>query len=645
MSTGVEVETRYREKKKTRGINLSITHRKLILLLIDIILINMAGLTALLLRFDFSIPNEYIQIYLRNGIFTTATMIIIFYIFNVYQSVWLYASLEELIYVINSSIVGSIILFLVYNYILNIKFPRSFYVLFMILTISFVGGFRFIYRILRRIKLALFNDGLDRKRILVIGGGKAGSMIIKEIYNNPQIHKYPVAVIDDDLKKYKRKIHGVPIVGTRKDIHKIAQDKKIDEILIAMPSANKQEIREIANICKTTKCSLKTLPGVYEIIDGKVDIKKIRDIEIEDLLGRDPVKVDLTAISDYLTDEIILVTGGGGSIGSELCRQIAGFSPKKLIIFDIYENNAYEIQQELKREYGSDLNLEVSIGTVCDRNRLEQIFKIHKPQVVFHAAAHKHVPLMENNPTEAIKNNVFGTMNVAECADKHGAKRFVLISTDKAVNPTNIMGATKRIAEIIVQAIDKKSKTEFVAVRFGNVLNSNGSVIPLFRKQILEGGPVTVTDPEVIRYFMTIPEAVQLVIQAGAMAKGGEIFVLDMGEPIKIEDLARDLIKLSGFEPDEDIKIEYIGLRPGEKLYEELLMAEEGLKETKHEKIFIGKPVLNDLDQLRKEIEMLKAVIMKEDKELIEVIVKKLVPGYRRTIVEQLFNDGPITIV
>ncbi|HZJ76122.1 MAG TPA: nucleoside-diphosphate sugar epimerase/dehydratase [Oscillospiraceae bacterium] len=631
MCIGVRIETKYMGKEKTRGTSLSVPHRKLILFLIDAILLNIAGLTALLLRFDFTIPKQYILTYLQNGILTTVIMIIIFYIFNLYKSVWRYASMEELIYVISSSAAGSVILFLVYNYILDIAFPKSFYALFMILTIVFIGGFRFTYRILRRVKLALFNDGLARKRILVIGGGDAGSMIIKEMHNNPQIHKYPVAVIDDDLKKYKRKIHGVPILGTRKDIHRVAMEKNIDEILIAMPSASKQEIKEIVNICKTTKCSLKTLPGVYEIIDGKVDIKRIRDVEIEDLLGRDPVKIDLTSVSDYLKNEIILVTGGGGSIGSELCRQIAGFSPEKLIIFDIYENNAYQIQQELKKKYGDDLNLEVIIGTIREKSKLEQIFKAYKPQIVFHAAAHKHVPLMENNPTEAVKNNVFGTINVAECASKYGAKRFVLISTDKAVNPTNIMGATKRIAEIIVQAMNGNSETEFVAVRFGNVLNSNGSVIPLFRKQILEGGPVTVTDPEVIRYFMTIPEAVQLVIQAGAMAKGGEIFVLDMGEPVKIEDLARDLIKLLGFEPDVDIGIEYIGLRPGEKLYEELLMAEEGLKETKHEKIFIGKPVFNDLDQLRKEIKMLKTVIMREDKELVEIIMKKLVPGFKRT--------------
>lgn len=489
------------------------------------------------------------------------------------------------------------------------------------------------YRGRKKTRLTSFENDSCKKRVLIIGGGEAGSIVIREMYNNPQIHRCPVAVIDDNPEKHGKKINGVPIVGSREDIYRVVREKKIDEILIAIPSASRLEINKIANICNKTKCSLKTLPGIYEIIDGKVSIKEMRDIEIEDLLGRDPIEVDLMAMSGYLIDEIVLVTGGGGSIGSELCRQIANFSPKKLIVFDSYENNAYEIQQELKRKYGSSLNLEVCIGTVREQSRLEQIFRIHRPKVVFHAAAHKHVPLMEDNPMEAIKNNVFGTMNVAECADKYGAKRFVLISTDKAVNPANIMGATKRIAEIIIQAMDKKSKTEFAAVRFGNVLGSNGSVIPLFRKQISEGGPVTVTDPEIIRYFMTISEAVQLVIQAGAMAKGGEIFVLDMGEPVRIRDLARDLIKLSGFEPDVDIKIEYIGLRPGEKLYEELLMAEEGLVQTEHEKIFIGKSGFNDINRLREELQMLRAILIREDREVVEVVVRKLVPGYKRTIV------------
>jgi FlaA1/EpsC-like NDP-sugar epimerase len=464
--------------------------------------------------------------------------------------------------------------------------------------------------------------------VMIIGGGSAGAMVIQELLRNPQIERFPVAVIDDDPSKYKRKIHDTPVLGTRNDIQKIAEENKIDEIIIAMPSASKQEIREIVNICKQTKCKLKTLPGVYELIDGKVDIK-IRDVDIEDLLGREPISVNLNEVSGYICNEVILVTGGGGSIGSELCRQIAKFNPKKLLILDIYENNAYDVQNELLRKH-KDLDLEVLIASVRDEGRIEQIFKQYRPAVVFHAAAHKHVPLMEANPTEAVKNNILGTLNVVRMADKYNAKRFVLISTDKAVNPTNIMGASKRVAEMIIQSIDKQSNTEFVAVRFGNVLGSNGSVIPLFRKQIEEGGPVTVTHPEVIRYFMTIPEAVQLVIEAGAMAEGGEIFILDMGQPVKIIDLAKDLIRLSGFEPNVDIKIEFIGLRPGEKLYEELLLAEEGITATKHEKIFIGKPVHIDIGHLTKELMALDSILISGTKEMIEPIIKKLVPSYKK---------------
>jgi len=437
--------------------------------------------------------------------------------------------------------------------------------------------------------------------------------------------------IDDNKSKHRSRILGVPVYGGRESIQKVSEQKDIDEIIVAIPSAPKNEVRKILNECKKTKCKLKILPGMYELIDGKVAIKNIREVQIEDLLGREPVKVNIEEISQYLKDQIVLVTGGGGSIGSELCRQIARFEPKKLLILDIYENSTYMLHQELLKHYSS-LNQEVIIASVQDRPRMEAIFDKYRPQIVYHAAAHKHVPLMESNPTEAIKNNVFGTMNVAECADKYGAKRFVLISTDKAVNPTNIMGATKRIAEMIIQSMDANSNTEFVAVRFGNVLGSNGSVIPIFKKQIEEGGPVTVTHPEINRYFMTIPEAVQLVIQAGAMAKGGEIFVLDMGEPVKIVDLARDLIRLSGFEPDVDIKIEFTGLRPGEKLYEELLTAEEGLAATKHEKIFVGKPVYNDIHSLREEIEKLKLVLLQESNETVIDMLKYLVPTYKRAI-------------
>ena len=601
--------------------------RSLILLIIDAVLINLAAYGALQLRFDFQIPPIFFHTYVTHAGFITMIMLVTYYLFNLYNSLWRYASINELTYVLSAAFIGSMILWLSFT-LFHVLLPRSFYLLFMMINILAIGGTRFTYRLLRRVKMICIKDDTI-KRVLVIGGGIAGSMMIKEMQNNPQIHKLPVAVIDDDRSKYKMRIHGVPVLGTRAQIPKIVKEKQVDEIIIAMPSASKLEIKDIVHICKYTKCKLRTLPGVYELIDGKVDIKKIRDVEIEDLLGRESVQVNMEEITGYLNNEVVLVTGGGGSIGSELCRQIAKFNPKKLLIFDIYENNAYDIQNELIRKY-KNLDIEILIASIRDRKRLEQIFDKYQPTIVFHAAAHKHVPLMEANPTEAIKNNVFGTKNVADMADKFHAKRFVLISTDKAVNPTNIMGATKRVAEMIVQAMDRKSNTEYVAVRFGNVLGSNGSVIPLFKKQIAEGGPVTVTHPDIIRYFMTIPEAVQLVIQAGAMAQGGEIFVLDMGEPVKIIDLAKDLIKLSGFEPDKDIKIEYTGLRPGEKLYEELLMAEEGLQETKHNKIFIGKPMALDSDELDRELTMLSNILGMETKELIEPIMRKLVPTYIR---------------
>ena len=407
-------------------------------------------------------------------------------------------------------------------------------------------------------------------------------------------------------------------------------NENVDEIILAMANVDKARKSEIINICKETKCKLKTIPGIYEIIDGKVDIKKIRDVDIEDLLGREPIKVNMEEMSGYIEERTVLVTGGGGSIGSELCRQIASFNPKHLIIVDNYENNAYAIQQELIRRYEGKLNLSTIIASIREYKRMDEIFNEYKPDVVFHAAAHKHVPLMENSPSEAIKNNIFGTLNVARLADIYKVKRMVLISTDKAVNPTNIMGATKRAAEMIIQTINKNSETEFVAVRFGNVLGSNGSVIPLFKKQIAEGGPVTITHPDIIRYFMTIPEAVQLVLQAGAMAKGGEIFILDMGEPVKIVDLANNLIRLSGFEPGIDIKIEYSGLRPGEKLYEELLMSEEGLTKTANSKIFIGKPVEFDSKKVMHNLEMLKKIVDNEDVELIDSVMRSFVTTYIR---------------
>ena len=621
----MSVEVTY---KKNAYIPNVMTLRGTLLIVLDLVLINLAAVMALALRFDFKVPPVYMNTYIDHAISMTLIMFVVQYLCNLYRSLWEYASIEELFSVVLSSTMGMLLICVTFLF-LQVNLPKSFYLLTSILNMTLVGGSRLSYRVLRRLKMMDTTAGGEYKRVLIIGAGKAGALMIREIKSNPQIKKIPVAVVDDDRAKLKKKIHGIPIMGTRMDIRKIAEEKKIDEIIIALPSAKKSEIREIVKLCKHTKCRLRTLPGVYELIDGQVDTKKIRDVNIEDLLGREPVKVDLVEISSYLTNEVILVTGGGGSIGSELCRQIVSYKPKQLLLLDIYENSTYEIQNELLRKH-KNLDLKVFIASIRDRKRMEQIFNTYRPSVVFHAAAHKHVPLMEANPMEAIKNNIFGTLNVAELADKYNSKKFVLISTDKAVNPTNIMGATKRVAEMIVQALDKQSKTDYVAVRFGNVLGSNGSVIPVFKKQIAEGGPVMVTHPDIIRYFMTIPEAVQLVVQVGAMAHGGEIFVLDMGEPVKIVDLARDLIKLSGFEPEVDIKIQYTGLRPGEKLYEELLMAEEGLHCTRHEKIFVGASVFSDMEQLKSELSVLSMIIQEDSNELLEPVIKRLVPTYRK---------------
>ena len=479
---------------------------------------------------------------------------------------------------------------------------------------------------MKNIKLATKNT--DISRVLIIGAGCAGEMVVKELEKNPQLNKKAVAIIDDDITRIGDQVSGVDIVGTRNSILKIVKLYKIDEIIFSIANISKKGKKEIIDICKNTNCKIKTIPGIYEIIDGKVDIKQVRDVEIEDLLGREPIEVDFNLMGSYIQDSTILVTGAGGSIGSELCRQIANIRPKKLIMLDNYENNLYSIQQELIRKYGDSIKMIAVVASIREQKRMEKIFDKYRPEVVFHAAAHKHVPLMENSPGEAIKNNIFGTLNVAMLSSKYNVKRFLLISTDKAVNPTNVMGATKRAAEMIIQSLNEESKTEFVAVRFGNVLGSNGSVIPLFKKQIEEGGPVTVTHHKIIRYFMTIEEAVGLVIQAGGMAKGGEIFVLDMGEPVKILDLAKNLIRLSGFEPDVDIKIVFTGLRPGEKLYEELLMSEEGLLDTKHKKIFIGRPIDFDKNDLQKYLIELRNIVLEEDDELMEQAMKNLVPTF-----------------
>ena len=490
------------------------------------------------------------------------------------------------------------------------------------------AGFVSSYRVLLHLKYRFSSkEGENRKRILIIGAGSAGTMILRELQITNKIDYIPVGFIDDDANKIGRDIMGVRVLGNSESIAEIAEKTKASLIIIAIPSANGRTIKRLTQLCLNTKCEVKTLPGIYQLIDGAVSVSKLRNVDVNDLLGREPVKTNLDEVMTYIENNVVLVTGGGGSIGSELCRQIAEHNPKQLIILDIYENNAYAIEQELKRKL-PNLNLLTLIASVRDSVKMDDVFKTYRPDIVFHAAAHKHVPLMETSPNEAVKNNILGTYKVVKCADKYGVKKFVQISTDKAVNPTNIMGATKRVCEMIIQAYAKKSKTCFVAVRFGNVLGSNGSVIPLFKEQIAEGGPVTVTHKDIIRYFMTIPEAVSLVLQAGASANGGEIFVLDMGEQVRIYDLAVNLIKLSGLEPHKDIEIKITGLRPGEKLYEERLMAEEGLTKTSNDRISIGKPLDMDDDLLFRSLDKLYDEAYSESEKMKD-LVKELVPTYK----------------
>ena len=500
-------------------------------------------------------------------------------------------------------------------------------VLFFLLLFNAVLVSRFALRIVTSLRFRM-NSKSGAPRVMIIGAGEGGAMVIREIKNSNKISFYPVCVIDDDPTKRGMRVGGVPVVGTRDDIVDKAKKYRVDQIFLAIPSAGGKTVQEICEICTRTGCKLRILPGMYQMLDGTVKAEKLRDVEINDLLGREPICVNSKEVFSYIEGKSVLVTGGGGSIGSELCRQIAAHNPKRLTIFDIYENNAYEIENELRRAY-PNLDLRVLIGSVRDENRVNAVFEEVKPHIVFHAAAHKHVPLMETSPAEALKNNVFGTYNVAKAAEEFGAQRFVLISTDKAVNPTNVMGATKRICEMIVQTFAAHANgTEYVAVRFGNVLGSNGSVIPLFKRQIKEGGPVTVTHKDIIRYFMTIPEAVSLVLQAGAYAKGGEIFVLDMGEPVKILTLAENLIRLSGYTPYEDIAITFTGLRPGEKLFEELLMDEEGMKSTGNKLIYIGKPIDFDEAELWHVLEKIKTAVTEPGADL-RALIKTLVPTYR----------------
>lgn len=603
--------------------------KKLLLIIYDIIAVSVSGYLALLMRFELEpsqIPEQFLNPYRRYNWIMIIVTILVFYVFRLYSSLWTYAGAVELINVVLAGcVVGGFQI--VFYALIDVRMPRSYWLLFTMNLIVLIFASRYFYRAFRWIVGYIRGENAaEMHRVMVVGAGAAGNVLIKEIRNSRYIHKKVVCAIDDDRDKIGSFIHGVKIMGNRYEIPRLAKELAVDEIIIAMPAVSQKEIKGILDICKETGCEMKRLPGIYQLVNGDVSVVKLKDVDVNDLLGRDPIEVDLDSILGYVENKVIMVTGGGGSIGSELCRQIASHHPKQLVLVDIYENTTYDIQNELRRNY-PELNLVVLIASVRNTKRMDMIFEKYRPDIVYHAAAHKHVPLMEDSPNEAVKNNVLGTWKVVQAADKWKVKRFVMISTDKAVNPTNIMGATKRICEMIIQTYNRHSETEFVAVRFGNVLGSNGSVIPLFKKQIEAGGPVTVTHPDIIRYFMTIPEAVSLVLQAGAYAKGGEIFILDMGEPVKIVDLARNLILLSGHKPDDDIKIEFTGLRPGEKLYEEMLMAEEGMQDTENKLIHIGKPIQMDEEKFMQQLNDLRDYVVQEPDD-IRRVVQEIVPTY-----------------
>lgn len=657
------------KQMKSKGF-MGLEHWKLIalyLLIYDIVTINLSYFIGLWLRFDLQyskIPSEYLMAFIKFAPFYTAFSIIVFYMMHMYNSLWRFASFNELTSIMMATVVTGTAHVVGITLFVR-RMPIAYYVFGICAQFIFTTGIRFGYRFvnLERAKREKNEKSAHVKHhVMVIGAGAAGMTVLRELHNSRELTSRACCVIDDNPNKWNRFIEGTPIVGGRDTILENAEKYDIDTIMLTMPSASAKDKRDILNICKETHCELKSLPGIYQLANGEVLLSKMKSVAIEDLLGRDQIKVDMAEIFNQLKGKTILVTGGGGSIGSELCRQIAAHEPKQLIIFDVYENNAYEIEQELRRKYKDRLNLVVLIGSVRDTRRIDMVFEKFRPDIVYHAAAHKHVPLMETSPNEAIKNNVVGTYKTAYAALKYGAQKFVLISTDKAVNPTNIMGASKRLCEMVIQSMDVISRTgknnllpllhahrdvddpmdradvgvgndvqedtvskatnrtQFVAVRFGNVLGSNGSVIPLFKKQIEAGGPVTVTHPDIVRYFMTIPEAVSLVLQAGTYAAGGEIFVLDMGEPVKIDSLARNLIKLSGFEPDVDIKISYSGLRPGEKLYEEKFMAEEGLKKTDNDLIHIGQPIPFDTEKFLGQLETLAAESYENSDHIVELV-------------------------
>ena len=606
-----------------------VSRSMLIFLALDLLAIVAASFASIWVRHEFQISMidpafvSTVAWYLPVNIFTT---FLVYYLFSLYTTLWKYAGITELCSITAAAAMSSL---LQMGGILICGKPifRSYVLLYFVLMLAETVATRFSYRFLRLVRNKYFRASADRRmNLMVVGAGDAGAAVIKETRLSKESTRKVCCMIDREPSKWGKRLLGVPIVGDVADIPEAVKKYHIQKILITIPSANRRALREIVTVCQTTGCEINILPGIYQLIDGEIVTSRLRNVKIEDLLAREPVKVDLDAILDYIQGKTVLVTGGGGSIGSELCRQVGGHGVGKLIIFDIYENNAYSIQKQLEWEYPS-LDMEVLIGSVRNESRLKDIFETYRPEIVFHAAAHKHVPLMEDSPNEAIKNNVIGTYLTAQMASRYRARKFILISTDKAVNPTNIMGASKRLCEMVIQMIGKKRETEFAAVRFGNVLGSNGSVIPLFRKQIEQGGPVTVTHPEIIRYFMTIPEAVSLVLEAGAYARDGEIFVLNMGEPVKIDDLARNMIRLSGYEPDVDIMIKYTGLRPGEKLYEELLMNEEGMKTTENDRIFVGRQI--DFDEETFEQSLLElAQASSSESRTIREIVHRIVPEY-----------------
>ncbi len=682
-----------REEKTLRGSNSHLSffgkalqwmQMSLFLVIYDVITVNLAYFLALWLRFDLqfsAIPMEFLQAYLYFAPIHTVFTVAVLAAFRLYNSLWRYASVNEL-----NRILGAWCLSTVFHVVgisvmvpnlpaeeAIIRMPFSYYLMGPVIQLCFTVAARFGFRLVNMERRRIKKSNQKQTNVMIIGAGSSGQVILRELRQSEELDKRPCCVIDDDPHKWGRLIEGVPIVGGRDSILESAEKYHIDQILFAIPTCTPEQKRDILNICKETGCELKSLPGIYQLANGEVTLSSMKAVAVEDLLGREPIKVNMEEIFHQIQGKTILVTGGGGSIGSELCRQIAAHAPEKLVIFDIYENNAYDIEQELRRKYGKSLNLVVLIGSVRDSRRINMVMQQHRPDIVYHAAAHKHVPLMEGSPCEAIKNNVVGTYKTAYAAIKYGVQRFVLISTDKAVNPTNIMGASKRLCEMVIQTMDAVSRlgrmdllpilndhtepealaskheplgaeeltiesvknknrtgTQFVAVRFGNVLGSNGSVIPLFKKQIEAGGPVTVTHPDIFRYFMTIPEAVSLVLQAGTYAWGGEVFVLDMGEQVKIDTLARNLIKLSGFTPDVDIKIEYSGLRAGEKLYEERLMAEEGIKPTDNEKIHIGKPIPFQVDTFLKQLEALARASYENSEDIVEM-VEQVVPTFHPT--------------